>query len=445
MLIRRRTRSLGRLAALLAAFGLLGIGPAHPSAHADVSGIESRVVVGNAEGTLHQEVLRGTGTAQSPSLPTQTGDREASIRASDKSESDAAIEADWSEALTKLATQYSAQFADSYLSAGLLDDGAAASFDAWMSFSEDPGSTVREALSALPFDTALRYGLPVSAPDLFRLQALTLAAINEALPAGSRAKSGIDDSTGSIEIAYATATRLPSEEITDAIVDALRTSGIDGADQVQVIVTYVDFVGEIVPEAYVQGGRGLYLTTTTPNQVYCTTGFSAKIHGGSSGVLTARHCDNTLVYRNEGGVIDWDRKAASYDQEFHRTLSANGHTTSATFKSGSPTLDIRDVHGTAASVANGNVCNYGYYSGYKCTQIDLINQCYSDAQGPMCGVVVVDDYVTQGGDSGGPWFLTFNAMGTHSGRVELSPGNYRSAYTNIAFVDPGMGVFVLTQ
>ena len=57
--------------------------------------------------------------------------------------------------------------------------------------------------------------------------------------------------------------------------------------------------------------------------------------------------------------------------------------------------------------------------------------------------VAMQDYISTGGDSGGPWFSSGVAKGIHSGRTTLGPSNSSvSTYTEISMATAYMNTTV---
>jgi streptogrisin C len=180
----------------------------------------------------------------------------------------------------------------------------------------------------------------------------------------------------------------------------------------------------------------------------CTSGFGIRrLSDGAGGVLTAGHCSNDFDYFPADGSAsydtDWvDGHRGDYgDVQWHTT----DHSEFAEFYDSSS--GRREVHGSISSWHNGDyICHYGRYGGYDCSDVHDTNVSVTDDDGfHLKKLVEVDDNITVSGDSGGPWFLGYDAGGIHSGVITNAWGTERSAFSKIGYADdalPGIALLV---
>jgi streptogrisin C len=196
--------------------------------------------------------------------------------------------------------------------------------------------------------------------------------------------------------------------------------------------------------AGVEHTRGGAKTPWDGGSTYCTTAFSVA-KNGTYGFATAGHCQNDRSYRQpENGLTynapyqaqhrgDWG------DFQWHTTP----HVEYAEFYTTS--TGHRDVLGYDGSIAEGDyVCKYGRTSGYGCGYVKD-----SSVSSTFDGIthrrlVAMRGYITEGGDSGGPWFLVNDAMGVHSGWVTLD-GARRSTFSRIVYADEALGLALVVK
>jgi hypothetical protein len=85
-----------------------------------------------------------------------------------------------------------------------------------------------------------------------------------------------------------------------------------------------------------------------------------------------------------------------------------------------------------------SVCKYGHTTGYTCGTIDTTSLCNNGS----CTYVRVSGgsvNLSEGGDSGGPWFFGNTAYGTHC----IGMGN-DAGYMPVDYINQGLGVSVYT-
>lgn len=182
---------------------------------------------------------------------------------------------------------------------------------------------------------------------------------------------------------------------------------------------------------------GLSLTT-------CTSGFSVRrTTDNLEGLTTAGHCQQSQTLQKHGTELEWlgEKDSGSQDVQWHRTpgmadpnkirYSFDGTTRSITSRTARSSMSV-----------GGVVFHFGKSSGYGWG--DIASKTYDlDGSGSKYNAtfirVVNDD--TSGGDSGGPWFVSNSAYGTHWG---TSPGgdpvfmaqNYMSALNLVVKTSP---------
>lgn len=142
----------------------------------------------------------------------------------------------------------------------------------------------------------------------------------------------------------------------------------------------------------------------------CTTGFTVRNSAGTRGVSTAGHCGNSQSLSGYSLTFRTEAYSGSYDIQWH---TASGHTFPNTIKVGSSTRSITGTRSRAYQTVGSQVCKQGKTTGYTCGTISTTSYC---ASGACTWVRVAGNGVnlSEGGDSGGPWFSGNTAYGSHT-------------------------------
>jgi len=429
----------GGVASVVATFG--------PFATGQVAGADARSVtpvsVVHAGAPLQRLVVSGSGTAASVASLDEAvlTDIAAAAKGSGQSSEALAEREVVRKPFRALVTQLSEDYPDQYLSSGFVKPGDGTPADAWITLSSRPSNDLVAEIKNLPLIVEVRFGIAGGVKALLALQTaatdLVGNQVTTADPSG-RVESHVDDETGAIEINYQSDVELSPSKIESLIEAARSQSGSDDGSVVSVARTdVVKAEGQTV----VHGGYLMRVTAGAYNYT-CTTGFTAKIPGGSSGVVTADHCRNDMRYNHTAGIVVIEIDGpTNVDMQFHKTISANGHSTDSQFYTHS---GWRTLTSKTTPSSGDPVCVYGVASqnsGSNCTtNIDTVNHCLTYSGELYCGLVYMDDGVTEAGDSGGPWHWGTSAYGTHSGLATIGCCTDFSFFTSINFVNTQLGL-----
>lgn len=167
----------------------------------------------------------------------------------------------------------------------------------------------------------------------------------------------------------------------------------------------------------------------------CTSGFTVRNSAGTRGITTAGHCGNSQSLGGYALTLRGEAYSGSYDIQWH---NASGHTYPNTIKVSSGTRSITATRSRTSQTVGSQVCKQGMTTGYTCGTISTISYC---ASGACTWVRVAGNgtNLSEGGDSGGPWFSGNTAYGSHT----YGMGN-DSAYMPINYVS-GISVTVATS
>ena len=299
-------------------------------------------------------------------------------------------------------------------------------------------------LRGLPFDVAARSGANANADQLRDLSVAVIHGVVDATSSDRTVTSMIDSDTLGLRIEYGESSSLEdadggavtpksSRAPEQVLAEVLRGLGVDEVPvPIQIKAPGRPDVATL--EATVRGGMGL--TQSAGGADVCTSGFAAT-RGTATGVITADHCPNALLYQGTAGVTGFTAESPQYssvdfsyyyDVQFHTTQS--GNTTSPSFRmtTSGPTTTVT---GVSDPVTGEQVCHYGVVSGEKCGTVYATSMCIffpSPARGTYCRLAATRTYISAGGDSGGPWFSGGVAKGTHTG-VATIDNVQRSVFT----------------
>ncbi|MCE7081737.1 S1 family peptidase [Streptomyces sp. ST2-7A] len=343
-----------------------------------------------------------------------------------------------------LASELAAEEGLGYVQAGYVEEGdpAADGAEVWMRFTEKPPQRVLNRLRELPHTVRVQYGAPLEWEDLEKVQEALFGATAD-FPGTAEVVSEIDPETDGITVFYSVApgSRVDQEALVSAAMTAGSEASPTGNVPVQVRFSEDPTVTSDT-EATVKGGH--LLDPVDGSGRSCTSGFTIRVNG-VVGVSTAMHCPNSMRYNGVTGVIAYMNAAqrtssgAHIDLQWHRTLS--GHSTRPVFRADYG--DERTVSRAKNAVVGSSVCHFGLGTkGKRCSSVRSLGVCYQPDDLRFCGLASTENYVSTGGDSGGPWFFDYEAKGIHSG-VYTTGGKQRSLYTPQTRIAENLGGSVL--
>ena len=171
--------------------------------------------------------------------------------------------------------------------------------------------------------------------------------------------------------------------------------------------------GESVPTSSSYGGLHNDEFNDSSTVGSCTTGFSVRnINSGDHGVASAAHCGESNRYVHSVLLNAVAGKlGGSADAIWFQTPGMTDHNW-IKYSSSGTTREITSRTDRDAMTIGGTVCKYGHFGDYDCGTIRGKN---FDPDGLDTGFhdtwIRVRDAPVPGGDSGGPWFLSYSAYG----------------------------------
>lgn len=208
-----------------------------------------------------------------------------------------------------------------------------------------------------------------------------------------------------------------------------------------VVVRYVN--RDVVVNEHTYGGAYIHGANTQ-----CTTGFSVRsLITDETGVSTAAHCSGMNHYHQpEGGpaydtVWEDQHEGLNGDVEWHST----DHLELAEYYA-DPT-DRREVNSVETSAAVNNIyCVYSRMQGTRsCDDVySTFATSSTSGGGLVSNLVAMDGDNTVGGDSGGPWSYSTEAVGGHRGDQWIM-FNTRNVWSRAWLFDSAIDVEVIVQ
>ena len=219
---------------------------------------------------------------------------------------------------------------------------------------------------------------------------------------------------------------------------ALETPDVELPDEVDIVT--VDELSTVTTDLH----AGL---TTVP----CTAGFSVIHADGRKGITTAAHCEPAISFNGTALNYVQGFLGGSYDVQWHE---APTFTLRGLIFDGVRNRKVSATKRRAQQNVGDYVCRYGKETGYTCGTIASKHVRPVPAPGEehvgctktpcqfsatFIKVNVTRGLVSEGGDSGGPWFNSNTAFGIHRGHSGNS-----EIYMAINYVQ-GLGVAVITE
>jgi streptogrisin C len=309
-------------------------------------------------------------------------------------------------------------------------------FQVVVRFTKDGSQTIASYVEDSPIRDVVK--VEMAEVSLSRLRAIQQAATNRANDEGAAVDSHIDVPNNRVVLRTTTPLR------TNA---AVGTLGDEAEDKVVEIRT-----NELAqPEADIYAGLALYNPAYNPpppeRRHWCTSGFAVRTQTGNEGITTAAHCSDDGVVLKRGGTtlpLITKRQGTFYDVEWRTTP---GFEDKALFYTGVGTRQVNSLKGRGVTNVGDYMCKYGQTTGYECGNVldTSYDPNYPNGIDYYASFILVykakgAGRLSDGGDSGGPWFIGNSAAGIHSGGFD-SQDFWYSIYMPINFVS-GLNVSV---
>jgi streptogrisin C len=312
----------------------------------------------------------------------------------------------------------------------------------WVAFTAPVPADALAPLGELAPDVRTTTDAPLTAEE--RTTAVTAAAqaVQAELGAESVEASMSEDGT-------VTAAAVLLDASASASVDGdLAAAAQAGTDQAEAAVARaatvpveVALTDEDPSQEVLSGGTALGIGNT--QQLACTAGFTVRnARTGATGLITASHCPDNLNYESRQILtFEGHGDSGQLDEQWFSS-SESVHNEFISQKAGS-TLIRRKATAVAAPFVGMYVCKYGTITAYGCSQVINGPTTTVNANGvTYANLWQVDGYITDAGDSGGPWFYGNTAYGIHYGDIPRG-GASRSAFTSITAIEAATDLRVL--
>lgn len=332
------------------------------------------------------------------------------------------------------------QHADTYVGAAL---DALPGADAWIAFTERPSDEIIAEIATMPLDVEVQWGHAATEVELVTAMETAFAAMSDAL--GPSTKLG-SFSVEEITLTYSEdPAGLGSEAILELASRAAASTTTDGLLPVPLSLVFdpeLQAAPEAPPPDTIWGGANLRLASN--HALECTSGFVGT-RNGEEVLITARHCENPLHFGTKTGWIQYGGYAGQtatgnwIDMQWHREYYGAEAVPMFRYYTGD---GYRTVTGYRGPVVGDLACHWGATTGYSCGQVASLSECVEyDNQPRYCGIAAMDRYISDGGDSGGPWFVGTTALGIHSGFASPN-GPVVSVFTSITMAGRWMDTVV---
>lgn len=287
-------------------------------------------------------------------------------------------------------------------------------------FTQDGEETIKPYIENGPLAELVE--LRTAKLTLVELEASQDAAMDEIHDLGIRADSGIDVYENRVEVYVTDQTPL------DVALQTTNTS-LHNA----IVVLTVDELSN--PEADIYAGRPLST---------CTTGYSVQNSSGTKGITTAAHCGNSQSYNGTALTFRAELYTGEYDVQWHTGSGLTYRPWAYDGLYDTQTPQFRIITGTRSrtnQALDEYVCKYGKTTGYTCGYIKDKNYRSSSPSNATATYIRVSNpgvNLSEGGDSGGPWYRGSIAYGIHHTGIGDD-----ATYMAINYIS-GLGLTVLT-
>lgn len=297
----------------------------------------------------------------------------------------------------------------------------------------DLPSAAQDELEASYPNVDFERGAALSEAELFRRSRIVHRDVTEAY-SGTDVVTGFDVRTQLVEVTVEVPDAMrdkSDDELRRRLPDSARNSGVE--------VEYIR--AEVLEPQHTYAGAK---TTDDVDGSWCTTGFSVS-KNFTDGIMTAGHCGNDRWYWEPGGFNDYDLPFAG-DEHNGEWGDAQWHTSShvelAEFRADwGDRRDVLGVRGVNNLTEGLLVGVFGVGQGGRATSKIYRTDVAASNNGHL---VVMEGCVTEGGDSGGPWYRNNNAIGVHEG-CPIYDGIRRSTFTSVSYTDEAIGVAIMVK
>ncbi|CAQ00158.1 putative serine protease [Clavibacter sepedonicus] len=311
----------------------------------------------------------------------------------------------------------------------------------WVAFTAPVAAAALAPLGELAPDVRTTTDAPLTAVERSTAVAAAAQAVQAELGAESvEASMSEDGTTVTAAAVLPDASASASVDVTSAA-QAATDQAEAAVAQATTVPVEVALTDEDPSQEVLSGGTALGIGAT--QQLACTAGFTVRnARTGATGLITASHCPDNLNYESRQ-ILTFEGHGDSGQLDEQWFSSSEGvHNEFISQKAGS-TLIRRKATAVATPFVGMNVCKYGTVTAYGCSQVINGPTTTVNANGvTYANLWQVDGYITEAGDSGGPWYYGNTAYGIHYGDIPRG-GASRSAFTSITAIEAATDLRVL--
>jgi streptogrisin C len=297
----------------------------------------------------------------------------------------------------------------------------------WIQFKGAAPEDAKQLIQSLPYEVDIREDAVYSLSDQNAITQDTTAWLEDSYPEAAVSFS-FDEDNSAIELntdSPALVGALAERTLPENLESQARTAPGDEAltADVPVIATLEDSLGSA---EVLSGGA------TMSNK--CTAGFTVRNNRtGATGITTASHCDDDLNYEGRN-ILRFEGHGDGVRLDMQWFSSSESVWDQFIFNKAKQRLEVA---GTQIAQPGTYICKWGFVGLDDCAAVYKrgVSTNYNNTSPLYNNMTAMVGYISEGGDSGGPYYQALNgggawAIGMHGG-WELVDNVKRSIYSEV--------------
>lgn len=309
----------------------------------------------------------------------------------------------------------------------------------YVAFKDEVPDVAAALIRELGFEVRSIGNTPMGEVERGQATSAGLAKFTQLIEAKT-AHAGIEPGTQILEILYEGDSRAVTPDIENQVISAAN-SALPELKNINLTLSVAQSESPVATNEVLSGGTALGAGPTSA-ELRCTAAFTVRNTYGGTGLLTAGHCDNFLNYERRN-ILSFAGTAEGThtDAQWHKSSESVWNQFIYTNVGG---VKLAPVDRVDINSIGDPVDHFGWSTGRGGRPIVATQQSDTVAGIQKDGLVYVEDWITNGGDSGGPWYQGNGGRGVHSGS-----GYYkfkkRSSYTPLTQVQALTNLRVITS
>lgn len=309
----------------------------------------------------------------------------------------------------------------------------------YVAFKGDVPLEAVQILKTLPFEIRGVDDTPLGEVERGKAASAGLAKFSQLFPSDT-SHAGIEPRSNTLEITYQGSASNPTPDVEKEVLSAARA--VLPKTLSSSLSLSVSRVDEPVAGNEVLSG-GTALGEGASGGLECTSAFTVKNLFGGTGLLTAGHCVDFLNYERRN-ILRFEGTAEGRNLDAQWNSSTREGVWNRFIYSNSGGVQLATVNRVEVNSVGDPVCHFGWSTGRGCKPVVATQQSDTVKGIQKDDLIYVDSWITQGGDSGGPWYQGNGGKGVHSGY-----GYYkfkkRSSYTPLTSIQAKTNLRVITS